>query len=405
MNMGKIQLLWIAITVPSKKIAHAGGQTFRYYFQKFVDSQSFDIKLVGMDDGVSDDDIREDLRGLSYKIFHKNVNKLKKISNIESTINIWNKHAGFLSNYYAASLLKLINEYKGEGFSPDLIILESTGVVLLTKEIKQIFPKAKIIASEHDVSYIGWERKANYYKGIKGAIWHLKFAHEKKLEIEALKICDLVMPQNPDNCKLLEMEGIDHNKLCTLVPYFHNMNSLQRGNPVNDILFFGAMGRPENYLSAIWFIDNVMPLLRGKNVRFVVLGSNPPAVLKEYESDNIIITGFVEDIEPYFQNSLCMVAPLVLGAGIKVKILEGMSTGIPVLTNTIGIEGIPAKNNKEYFFCESAEDYANIINRLINGQINIDALEKNIELFMKSYDLEKSYIDFYKRSKELVREK
>ena len=82
------------------------------------------------------------------------------------------------------------------------------------------------------------------------------------------------------------------------------------------------MSRPENYLSAIWFIDNVMPLLKSDNYRFVILGSRPPEELKKRECTKIVITGFVESIVPYFEKSMCMVAPLVLGAGIKVKIIE-----------------------------------------------------------------------------------
>lgn len=115
------------------------------------------------------------------------------------------------------------------------------------------------------------------------------------------------------------------------------------------VLFFGAMARPENYLSAIWYIENVMPRIQDLKLKFVVLGSNPAEVFEKYINDEVIVTGFVEDVTPYFEKSLCLVAPLVLGAGIKVKILEAMSAGIPILTNAIGIEGISATTQKNMF--------------------------------------------------------
>ena len=78
------------------------------------------------------------------------------------------------------------------------------------------------------------------------------------------------------------------------------------------------------------------------------------------------------DIQAIWQNILaaavCLVAPLKLGAGIKVKILEAMSAGIPVLTNEIGIEGIEAVNEKEYILCSSPDEYADSIRRLLSDR-------------------------------------
>ena len=210
-----------------------------------------------------------------------------------------------------------------------------------------MFPGLKIIASEPDVTFVGYERKSHYYKGLKHIAWVHKAKWEKKLELNALRCCDLTLPQNPDNCKLLEKEGIDKGKLMWLSPYFTNMSDCIRNSNGRDILFFGAMSRPENYLSAIWFIENVMSALSDIDIRFIVMGDNPPEQLLAYENNRIIITGFVDEPESYFASSLCFVAPLLIGAGIKVKVLEALSSGIPVLTNEIGIEGIPAKNGEE----------------------------------------------------------
>lgn len=82
------------------------------------------------------------------------------------------------------------------------------------------------------------------------------------------------------------------------------------------------MSRHENYLSALLFIDKVMPLLSELDIRFIILGSNPPQDPNERQNERIIVTGFVDSIVPYFEKCMCMVAPLILGAGIKVKIIE-----------------------------------------------------------------------------------
>ncbi len=82
-----------------------------------------------------------------------------------------------------------------------------------------------------------------------------------------------------------------------------------------------------------------------------------------------------------------MALPLLRGAGIKIKVLEGLSAGIPVLTNEVGIEGIGAAPGTEYLHCTTPEEYAKIVKDLIYGIIPIGFLEKNAREFMeKNYD-------------------
>lgn len=217
------------------------------------------------------------------------------------------------------------------------------------------------------------------------------------VEIKSLKQCNLILPHNAENCELLTKEGINRNKIQWLVPYFNDMRDCKRTPNGKDILFFGAMARPENYLSAIWFVEKVMPLIEDMNIRFVILGSNPPDELKKFESKRIHITGFVDSIVPFFENSVCLVAPLVLGAGIKVKIIESLSSGIPVLTNDIGIEGISAKDGIEYIHCAEPTDYEKAIRDIFSNSAKAKSLElKGRKFVEENYVLLKS-VDSYKK--------
>lgn len=134
----------------------------------------------------------------------------------------------------------------------------------------------------------------------------------------------------------------------------------------------------------------------------MVIGGNPPTCLKKMAAPNIKILGFVKNIDFYFENCICLVAPLLLGAGIKVKILEAFAAGIPVLTNQIGIEGIPAKNGIDYIHCESAEEYIKAIDNLLHFEELGNTLSHNARrLVTENFDNEKNMRDWICKVNEL----
>ena len=283
--------------------------------------------------------------------------------------------------------MKLYNK----GIKPKIIILEWTEVVLLVPYIKKLFPESKIISIEEDVSFLGIYRKILYTKNIlQKKILSVHYNKLKKLELEALECSDVVILNNYKDKKLIEKEGVKSKKIFLWAPFFENMCHLQYKAKKNRIIFYGAMDRKENYLSVIWFIEKVMPLIADLDIVFEVVGNNPAPLLEKYKNNKVNILGYVDDIGKLFSESLCLVAPLVLGAGIKVKILEAFSSGLPVLTNSIGIEGISAVNKRDFFYCEMPEDYADTIRKIVQGKYDCQKISNSAQNFIKeNYDLEK----------------
>ena len=207
---------------------------------------------------------------------------------------------------------------------------------------------------------------------------------------------------NKDRERLTKI-GIDNKKIFTFSPVFSDKSKLKWKKKNNDIIFWGAMSRKENSDSAIWFIDRVMPLLKDIDCRFVVVGANPPKELLEKRSNRIIVTGFVDDPDVYFCDSACMVVPLVIGAGIKIKVLEGLSSGIPIISNNIGIEGIDVTNYLNYLHAETAQEFANAITKIMNDKELSDAIsEKAKYMIRKNYNEKASTDKFIKLCKDLV---
>ena len=170
------------------------------------------------------------------------------------------------------------------------------------------------------------------------------------------------------------------------------------------ILYYGAMDRKENHSAAIWFVKEVLPLL-DERFQFVIIGSKPKENLLKLRSERVIVKGFVKNVSEYFAKCLCMAVPLMLGAGIKIKILEAMSAGIPVLTNNIGIEGIYARDEEEYLHCTTKEEYAAKIQMLCEGKIDGGILGKNAKRFIEDrFNIASAAREFMNHMESLLHE-
>lgn len=367
--MDKKKLIWISPHLPYSTVNHAAGKTQYFYLSSLNDTDAYDIRLIAFywQNELNKFDISNKIQCDLVCYVDHGLEKLKRnFIDINSLKNPFHKYGNVTTKFLQLNILRILKGYKNEGYIPDAIVLHWTQTVLFAKEVKQIFPSAKIIAIEEDVTLLSYERRVLLKTSIPGKFFaNKRYKNVKREEIAALSICDMIIVNNHKDKKILQGYGFKENLRVWSV-YFDNMRELERKNPSNkDVVFYGAMSRPENYMSAEWLIKYVRPLVKNMGIRFIILGGNPPESLKTLSNEDVIVTGFVEDIKPYFANSLCLVAPLILGAGIKVKILEAMSSGLPVLTNEIGIEGIPAEDKKHYYFCSNPEEYANIIRQLI----------------------------------------
>lgn len=388
-----LKLLYISASIPYDTIRHAGGQTLNFYVKNFLKYDEIETRMIGLCKESEKKYFDKEKIGLKcYPITTRGT----LFTNIKRVVwDLWGRiflqDKDNLSYYLKVQIEKRLKKLKKEEYEPDIIIFEWTAIVLQIDNVKKFYPEAKCIASEHDVSFLGLERK--FLKAPINKKGKAKKAYEKMKqdEIHALGKFDVVMPHNIKDANLLITNGISPEKIFILTPYYHDMSNLERKEINHDVLFWGAMGRPENYEAAIWFINNVMPLLSDTDVRFLVAGNNPPKVLKSMSSDKVVVTGFIEDETSLFAHSLCFVAPFLTGAGIKVKIIEALSAGIPILTNDIGIEGIPCIDGENFFRCLTPEEYARVIRLLIRyPKMNYSFIDKERDVVKNNFDLDKA---------------
>ena len=390
---------------PYDKVAHAGGKIENFYVKglnksipvSMITFANYDeMELVDLDSYNIKADVYVAPKWSIRKFIYALTKRLRGWNpfSIKFILEPWQEF------YIKRNLLRR----KKNGDILSAIIIEWTQPILLTEWIKKQFPGVPIIAIEEDVSFLSYERQyLNEKKFIFRCYKQKRYTTLKKSELLQLGYADLVILNNYKDYNLLLREGMSKEKMWVWTPYFQSMKDLTYIGDTKDILFYGAMGRYENYASAIWFIKNVLYKIKDTEVRLVVLGSRPHPSLQKYAGNRVIITGFVDDIRPYFQHSLCLVAPLILGAGVKIKIIESLTAGLPVLTNDIGIEGIPAEDGKSYYHCNKPEDYIEKIQLLLDDRSYAQAMsinEKN--LANEIYDYDKSLEIFVKKVSDMA---
>lgn len=400
-----MNVLYIAGSTPYDSVSHAGGQTLNYYIRNMAKQKDVNVTLVSYCTPEEEEVARRELpKEIDSHLIvrHKTVlDFVGNIFSINSKFNPWHRYGNMMTTNAAHILKKELRKIKNTGYSPDIVIMEWTQITVQVEDIKKIFPYSKYIASEHDVSYLGARRRAqNINNKAKAGYEKIKAENLYKRELQALAKCDLVMPHNNKDADLVIKDGIESQKVMSLVPYYHrSVQEYCRTN--NDIIFFGYMRRDENKMAAKWFAENVMPRLKDLDVRFVIIGGGVSKDIKDLESDKIKVLGYVPEVDPYFSGGMCFVAPLILGAGIKVKILEAMYSGIPVLTNDIGIEGIEAEDKKDYYHCVTAEEYEKVIRTIYSTESSVNGKEK----IVKEFNLDTFFDQYYQTIKEIWRGK
>ncbi len=159
-----------------------------------------------------------------------------------------------------------------------------------------------------------------------------------------------------------------------------------------DILFLGGMHWPPNADGVMWFTREVFPLVKKEcpEAKLVVVGKEPPKNLSKIEG--VTVSGYVDDPEIYWKNSRVFIVPLKAGGGMRVKILDAWGHGIPVVSTTIGAEGICYKASKEIMIADDPAGLAKAVVSLLRdtglarqvGSAGRAALERE-------YDWRKTY--------------
>lgn len=197
-----------------------------------------------------------------------------------------------------------------------------------------------------------------------------------------------------DKEKLIRL-GAKKKKVFFLPILFKAKSLFSFGERAPLILFIGGLSWWPNKDGLLWFYQKVYLLVKKEipRVNLVVIGTHPPKeILKIGEKDSSVqIKGYVRNIKPFFSQAGVFIAPIRAGSGVRIKILDALSFGLPVVSTKKGAEGIVSKNEGGVILADNPRKFAKAIIKILKSKKLTEELSKSgLELIKNHYNKEKA---------------
>jgi len=268
------------------------------------------------------------------------------------------------------------------GAGIDLIIVSRHYVLSpMLKMLRTLCPSAKLIFDTVDLHFLREQREAEISGTESAAIAAKK---TRKQELALIEATDATLVVSQFEQQLLR--SILPSANVSVVSNIHTLRD--PGKPFEarqDLVFVGGFQHPPNLDAANWLIEEIMPLVLNElpDVTLHIIGSRMPESLQQRKAPGIRLHGFVADIEPYMTGCRISVAPLRYGAGVKGKVNQAMSHGLPVVATSCAAEGMYTEHGVDILMADDAPQFAAEIVRLYqdrelwqtlaeNGRLNVE---------------------------------
>lgn len=306
----------------------------------------------------------------------------------------------FVANYYKPaddayiSLLERLGVivYTEQFSLPNLLRTEKFKLAILefyfTAEfymdrIKILQPECRVVVDTVDVHYLRLKQK---YDLTRDEAHFARYRNTKEQELSVYRKADAVITVTREDAAALLEESSDIS--CEVVPNIHEICLSETLPERSTLIFVGGFSHDPNVDAVLYFCRDILPLIRNDepDLLFIIVGSNPPDEIVKLQNEAIRVTGYVPKTTDYLHRSCVSVAPLRYGAGMKGKIGEAMAHGVPVVTTSVGAEGMGLIHRKNAMIADSAQDFADsVLELLSNCNLHATVRENAIRLIDDNY--------------------
>ena len=211
----------------------------------------------------------------------------------------------------------------------------------------------------------------------------------RKFEVNSLRKFGLFITCSQRDAHILERDTKETPHIvipwCIEMPVEFNK---PQEKDIYSLVFVGSMEWEPNRDAIKWFVKEIFPLIKKKikNIKLLIVGSFMSEDVQRLDNKkDILVKGFVPDISEVFRETDIFIAPVRLGSGVNVKVLEAMSYGVPVITTSKGAEGIEALHGEHFLIVNTPEEFTDTIKYLLDNKETRKMLGMNAREYISKY--------------------
>lgn len=232
--------------------------------------------------------------------------------------------------------------------------------------VRKSAPEAVVFYDTVDLHFVREERRATIEMSDSA---RKSAEHYRRLELALANSCDatIVVTEAEKSTLLSLSPGLTVH----VIPTIHEGQPCRtRFSERHGLLFVGSFLHPPNSDAAVHFVNNIFPLIKkdSEDLTLTIVGADPGPEVKALASTDVVVTGWVKDIAPYIERARVFVAPLQYGAGLKGKIGQAMSFGLPTVTTRVGAEGIAVSDDIGLMIADEPVEFAAKVLRLYHDE-------------------------------------
>jgi sugar transferase (PEP-CTERM/EpsH1 system associated) len=354
------------------------GDKLRAYHQIKELSDFFEVHLFSITEHIVKQEHLDELKKYCSDVHTFQLSPLKKWTG--AFFNLLGKKPIQIGYFYSWSIHKKVKKLL-EKIQPDHIYAQ----LIRSSEYVKHYHHCPKTLDYMDALSKGLERRSETTNGLKKFIFQMEFKRLLDYENSIFEYFENHTIISEQDRKYIFHK---HKDRITIVPngvdtdYF----SVESKEKHADLVFTGNMSYPPNITASKYIVKEILPLLN-ENTKIILAGANPSKEVLALHSDQVEVTGWVDDIRKSYISAKVFVAPMFIGTGLQNKLLEAMAIGVPCITTTLANNALGAEEDKEILIANDAESFRDKINELLNDPTKSENISKNAQRFVEeNYD-------------------